>query len=403
MNKFKGRKIFNAMGKSKVTFGNSILTRKRNLSSIFKAIHKHGPISRIELTEITGCSAGTASNHVKTLIKKGFVVETNKGISSGGRKPVQLMVNSDKAYIFSIEIEVNQVKIVMFNLEIKVVMKSIIPIIHKDSYLETLKQIFFEMDRMIEEKHLKLNDFLGIGVAVPGLIDKVKGILEFAPNLGWKNVHISKIFKNRYGLPFILNNEAKAAAIGERESTYPKINNMVFVSINEGIGCGIFFNGKLYRGASGNAGEFGHIIIDTNGPLCHCGNKGCWETFASESYIVNRYLKLSNSNKELTKKEIYQLGKNGNEKVIEIFNETGRNIGIGLVNIINGLSPELLVIGGGIVEIKDYVYEEIIKKLEESALSVSYGKVTIKFSELGSLAAVYGLASLIINERIKFI
>ena len=391
------------MNKSKAIFGNAIVIRKWNLSSIFKAIRKQGPVSRIELTEITGCSAGTVSNHVRTLIEKGFVIETKKGISSGGRKPTQLMINPKKAYVFSIEIEVNQIKIVMFDLEIKVAMKSIIPIIYRDDYIKTLKQVFSEMDKMIEEKNLKLDDILGIGIAVPGLIDKVKGILEFAPNLGWKNVHISKIFKDRYGLPVILNNEAKAAAIGEKGSIYPKINNMVFVSINEGIGCGIFFNGELYRGASGNAGEFGHIIIDTNGPTCHCGNKGCWETLASESYIVSRYLKLSNSNKELTKKEIYQLAKNGDKKVIKIFSETGRNIGIGLVNIVNGLSPELLVIGGGIVEIKDYIYEEIIKKLEESALSVSYRNVEIKFSQLGSLAVVYGMADLIINERIKFI
>lgn len=391
------------MSKSKAIFGNSIVIRKWNLSSIFKAIRKQGPVSRIELADITGCSAGTVSNHVRTLIKKGFVIETKKGISSGGRKPVQLMINPNKAYIFSIEIEVNQIKIVMFDLEIKVVMKSIIPIIYQNNFIKTLEQVFFEMDKMIEQKNLKLDNLLGIGVAVPGLIDKVNGILEFAPNLGWKNVYISKIFKDRYGLPVILNNEAKAAAIGERESIYPKTNNMVFVSINEGIGCGIFFNGKLYRGASGNAGEFGHIIIDTKGPICHCGNKGCWETFASESYIVNRYLKLSNSNKELTKKEIYQLGKNGNEKVIQIFSETGRNIGIGLVNIINGLSPELLVIGGGIVEIKDYIYEEMIKILKESALSISYRNVEIKFSKLGSLAAVYGMADLIINESITFI
>jgi len=391
------------MKKRKVMLGNAIIIRKWNLSSIFKAIRKQGPISRIELTEITGCSAGTVSNHVRTLIKKGFVIETEKGISSGGRKPIQLMINPHKAYIFSIEIEVNQIKIVMFDLEIKVVTKSIIPIIYKDNYKKTLKQVFFEMDKMIEEKNLKLDNLLGIGVAVPGLIDKEKGILEFAPNLGWENVYISKIFKDKYSLPVILDNEAKAAAIGEREFIYPKMDNMVFISINEGIGCGVILNGELYRGASGNAGEFGHIIIDTNGPLCHCGNKGCWETLASESYIVNRYLKLSNSNKELTKKEIYQIGKNGHKKIIEIFNEAGRNIGIGLVNIINGLSPELLVIGGGIVEIKDYVYEEIIKKLEENALSISYRSVKIKFSKLGSLAAVYGMADLIINERIKFI
>jgi predicted NBD/HSP70 family sugar kinase len=391
------------MKKSKVMLGNSIVIRKWNLSSIFKTIRKQGPISRIELTEITGCSAGTVSNHVRTLIKKGFVIETKKGISSGGRKPIQLMINPHKAYIFSIEIEVNQIKIVMFDLEIKVVMKSIIPIIYKDDYRKTLEQVFLEMDKMREEKNLKLDNLLGIGVAVPGLIDKEKGILEFAPNLGWKNVYILEIFKDKFNLPVILDNEAKAAAIGEREFIYPKMDNMVFISINEGIGCGIILHGELYRGASGNAGEFGHIIIDTNGPECHCGNKGCWETLASESYIVNRYLKLSNSNKELTKKEIYQLGKSGDKEVMEIFNETGRNIGIGLVNIVNGLSPELLVIGGGIVEIKDYIYEEIIKKLKESALSVSYRNVEIKFSELAGLAAVYGMADLIINERIKFI
>jgi predicted NBD/HSP70 family sugar kinase len=391
------------MKKSKVMLGNSIVIRKWNLSSIFKTIRKQGPISRIELTEITGCSAGTVSNHVRTLIKKGFVIETKKGISSGGRKPIQLMINPHKAYIFSIEIEVNQIKIVMFDLEIKVVMKSIIPIIYKDNYQKTLEQVFLEMDKMREEKNLKLDNLLGIGVAVPGLIDKEKGILEFAPNLGWKNVYILEIFKDKFNLPVILDNEAKAAAIGEREFIYPKMDNMVFISINEGIGCGIILHGELYRGASGNAGEFGHIIIDTNGPECHCGNKGCWETLASESYIVNRYLKLSNSNKELTKKEIYQLGKSGDKEVMEIFNETGRNIGIGLVNIVNGLSPELLVIGGGIVEIKDYIYEEIIKKLKESALSVSYRNVEIKFSELAGLAAVYGMADLIINERIKFI
>ena len=391
------------MKKRKVILGNSIAVRKWNLSSIFKAIRKQGPVSRIELTKISGCSAGTASNHVRTLIEKGFVIETKKGISSGGRKPIQLMVNPNKAYIFSIEIEVNKIKMVLFDLELKVVTKNIIPITYKNDYRKNLEEVFFKIDKMMEEKNLELDNLLGIGVAVPGLIDKVKGILEFAPNLGWKDVHISEIFKDKYGLPVILNNEAKAAAIGERESIYPNINNMVFVSINEGIGCGIFFNGGLYRGASGNAGEFGHIIIDTNGPLCTCGNKGCWETLASENFIVNSYLKLPNSNKELTKEEIYQLGKNGDKKIIEIFKEAGRNIGIGLVNIINGLSPELLVIGGGIVEIKEYIYEEIVKKLEESALSVSYRNVEIKFSELGSLAAVYGMADLIINERIKFI
>ncbi|MDD3655856.1 MAG: ROK family transcriptional regulator [Atribacterota bacterium] len=393
------------MNKSKTNLGNSITIKKWNLSSIFKTIQTKGPISRVELAKITGYSPGTVSNHVRTLIEKGYVIETNKGISSGGRKPVQLIINSNKAYILSVEIEVNQIKTVLFNLDMKMISKSTIPIESKDNYLETLTKLFSEIDRMIGKHLISLDNLLGIGVAVPGLIDKGKGMLEFAPNLGWKAVPIVRIFKDRYSLPIILNNEAKAAAIGERASFYPDINNMVFVSINEGIGCGIFLNGKLYRGASGNAGEFGHITIDTNGPLCHCGNRGCWETFASETYIVNSYLKLPGSNSQLTKtkREIYQYGKNGDLKIRAIFAETGKNIGIGLVNIINGLSPELLVIGGGIVEIKDFIYDEIINKLKENALTINYKKTTIKFSKLGSLAAVYGMAELIINERIRFI
>jgi predicted NBD/HSP70 family sugar kinase/biotin operon repressor len=393
------------MNKSKTNLGNSITIKKWNLSSIFKTIQTKGPISRVELAKITGYSPGTVSNHVRTLIEKGYVIETNKGVSSGGRKPVQLIINSNKAYILSIEIEVNQIKTVLFNLDMKMISKSTIPIESKDNYLVTLTKLFSEIDRMIGKHHISFDDLLGIGVAVPGLIDKGKGMLEFAPNLGWKAVPIVRVFKDRYSLPIILNNEAKAAAIGERASFYPDINNMVFVSINEGIGCGIFLNGKLYRGASGNAGEFGHITIDTNGPLCHCGNRGCWETFASETYIVNSYLKLSGRNSQLTKtkREIYQHGKNGDLKIRAIFAETGKNIGIGLVNIINGLSPELLVIGGGIVEIKDFIYDEIIKKLKENALTINYKKTTIRFSKLGSLAAVYGMAELIINERIRFI
>ncbi len=389
--------------RNKDVLGNSLVIRKWNLNTIFKTIQKRGPISRVDLTKLTGYSAGTVSNHVRTLLEKGFVLETNKGLSSGGRKPVQLMINPGKAYIFSIEIEVNQLKIVMFDLKLKVVQKSIIPITFKNSYLDTIQQIFSKMNQMLEEKHLQISDLLGIGIAVPGLIDKVKGVLEFAPNLGWRNVPIARLFKEQFGLPIVLNNEAKAATIGERGAIYPGANNMVFVSINEGIGCGIFLNGKLYRGASGNAGEFGHIIIDTNGPLCHCGNHGCWELFASETYIVNRYLALSGSSHKMSKREIYALGKKGDPAIRKIFAETGRNIGIGLVNIINGLSPELLVIGGGIVEIKDYIYDEMIKTLEENALSVSYKKTTIKFSKLRSLAAVYGMAELIINDKIKFI
>nr|WP_239550880.1 ROK family transcriptional regulator [Halanaerobacter jeridensis] len=368
------------------------------MANIYKLIHKLGPISRKDLADKTDYSSATISNHVKTLIKQDFVLETKKGTSTGGRRPVYLKTNPEKGYMFSIDIEVNQVKIVLFNLDLKIVMKNIIPITNKSNSEEVIDNIFKEIDSIIAERDLNVQEILGIGIAVPGLIDKEEGVLKFAPNLTWSDLKICELFKNKYNLPIILENEANAAAIGEKDFVYPDSNNLVYVSINEGIGCGVIFNNELYKGASGNAGEFGHIIIDRSGPKCHCGNNGCWESLASENYIVEQV----SENNNLTKKEIYHQAQAGNEEVINVLNRTGQNIGVGISNIINSLSPELVIIGGGITAIKDYIFSDIMMMVEEEALEVSYDKSEIKFSELENLATVYGLASLIFNEKLVF-
>jgi N-acetylglucosamine repressor len=386
---------------NQIKVGNSQFIRDLNLSGIFKLIHQYGPVTRKELTENTGYSAATVSNHVKRLINRNFIIETEKGSSTGGRKPIYLTVNPDKGRILSIDIKVKQVKIVMFNLKLDVEEKKDFPVFEQDTPEGVIRQIYQEINRLLHNNNLLIEDILGLGIAVPGLINQEEGILEFAPNLGWKSIDIVKTLQERYPFPVALENEAKAAAIGEREFIYPGASNMVYISINEGIGCGIIINGQLFRGASGNAGEFGHIIIDSNGPECHCGNNGCWETLASENFIVNSYARENNI--ILNKKQIYQLGREGDLGVINIFKEAGKNIGIGLVNIINSLSPELLIIGGDITEIKDYLLPDIMNLLEEKALPVSYSKVTIKFSQLGNLATVYGLAKLIFEQNIKFV
>ncbi|GAB6100113.1 xylose repressor [Halanaerocella petrolearia] len=374
---------------------NSFLMRDLNLANIFKLIHKLGPISRKELAENTDYSSATISNHVKTLIKQDFVLETEKGSSTGGRKPVYLKTNPDKAYILSVDIEVNRVRVVLFNLDLKIAVKSIVPIIDKSDPNRTMERICNEINKIVDNRKLDWNSILGIGVAVPGLIDKESGCLKFAPNLTWTDVEITKLFKDKYDVPVILENEANAAAIGEKEFVYPEEDNLVYVSINAGIGCGIIFNNELYKGASGNAGEFGHIIIDRDGPKCHCGNNGCWETLASESYILQKISRANNLN-EL---DIYKEDK---QEFIEVFKETGKNIGIGVGNIINSLSPELVVIGGDVTEIKDYICDEILKVAKEETLTVSYEKTEIKFSQLGDATVVYGLASLIFNEKLIF-
>jgi len=383
----------------KVKIGNSTFIKNLNQSSILRLINEYGPISRKELSEKTDYSAATISNHVKTLIEEGFVIEKEKGISSGGRKPVYLTINPNKGYIIGVDIEVSKVKIVMFNLKLKVEKKIEFYIDPQKSPEEILEDIQADIEAMMLQKSVSEYDLLGIGIAVPGLVNKERNLLKFAPNLGWQEEDISGFFNQIFKVPIFIENEANAAGIGEKEFYYDKNINMVYVSINEGIGCGLIFNGKIYRGASGNAGEFGHIIIDSeSGRKCHCGNKGCWETLASENYLFERYLKLKDQRLDNID-QVYKKIKNNPKDVQHLLDKVGENIGIGLANIINSLSPELMIIGGHILNIKEHLDQSIQKSIQDKTLNLNYQKAKIKYSKLGELATVYGLAKLIFNKN----
>lgn len=381
-----------------VQVGNSRYIRDLNLTGIFRLIQKYGPISRKELAENTGYSAATITNHVKRLMDEGFVIETNKGSSTGGRRPVYLTVNPDQGYILAVDIEVNQIRILLFDLNLKIKEKLELAIGGRTAE-EVLLVLVDQIKSFCQQNNIKADKIIGVGVVLPGLVDNKNGYLHFAPNLKWRDIDIKGFFEKKLGYKIVVENEAKAAVLGEKELVFPDVENMVYVSINEGIGCGIIFNGNLYRGASGNAGEFGHIIIDSNGPECHCGNYGCWETLASTKYISNRYFAETGrllaysdlSRQELDSDKIFQ----------EIVKETARNIAIGLVNIINSLSPDVLVIGGNILTLEKYIMGDIEEVLAEKALSVLKQKVELACSKLGNKAALYGIARMVFDINIE--
>lgn len=382
----------------KIEVGTSQFIRDLNLIGIFKLIHKYGPISRKELAENTGYSAATISNHVKRLLKKKFVIETRKGSSTGGRKPVYLSVKPGRGYFLAVDIEVSRVKIRLFNLMLNISGSTELAI-SDNQPREVFRYIMDEIYNLLKNNNIGYQKIMGMGIAVPGLVDINKGILEFAPNLGWKQINIVDFFQKEFSFPVIIENEANAAVIGERVFKYPEIDNQVFVSINQGIGCGIVFNGTLYKGASGNAGEFGHIIIDSDGPPCHCGNHGCWETLASLNYINNRCYEKTGSFLDMD--YLKEEADKGDKDVLSLVKETGKNIGVGLANIINSLSPELLIIGGDISYIKEYITEEITSVLRKEALEISYQRVRVVYSQLGNQAALYGLASMVFDNIIE--
>ncbi|MFW6312125.1 MAG: ROK family protein [Nanoarchaeota archaeon] len=206
------------------------------------------------------------------------------------------------------------------------------------------------------------NKVIGMGVPLPGLIDREEQVLVLALNLGWKNVEVSKLLSNEFEFPVIIENEANVAAMGEISFSEINTDNLAYVLINEGIGCGIIIDNKIYSGSIGNAGEFGHIALRNNNKKCRCGNLGCWETVASENFIKERCNSLNKDDYNINK--IYAQALKGDSKIISILKETGSNIGLGIVNIINSLSSNNIIIGGNIVKVKDYLIDEIEKSIK---------------------------------------
>lgn len=385
----------------KQSVGNARFIHNLNQGAIFRKIHRSGPITRKRLAEITDYSAATITNHVKKLIAEDYVIETKKGHSNGGRKPVYIKVNPKKGYMISLNIGVNYSQLFLFDLSFDVLAAKKIAVNSQEGAEFNLLLIKDEIINILENNNIARKKVLGLGTAVPALIDRQENKLEFAPNLGWHNLAVADFFAEYFDFPIILENEAKAAVIGEKEFVYPEIENLVFVSINEGIGCGILLDGRLYTGASGNAGEFGHLIIDSDGPKCDCGNNGCWERLASEKYLqseINQHL-----NKNLTIDQIYELDFEENPALKKILKEAVSNIGIGLVNIINSLSPEHIVIGGGIIRAEGYLLETINQIIAEKTLNICRKFVDLKLTELNGQAAVYGLAARVFNNSIEII
>ncbi|MFW5981555.1 MAG: ROK family protein [bacterium] len=377
-----------------IRVGTSFYIRDLNKASIFSLIHKYGPISRKELAANTDYSKATITNHVNRLLENDYLIETDKGHSTGGRKPVYLVVNPDKAYIFVLSIEVKNIELVLFDLDFEIVARRNFDIKFKPE--EIMNEINNEIVNILLKQGISENRIIGIGVSVPGIVNRNDQSLVFAPNLGWKDIKIADIIKAKFKFPIIIENEANAAALGEKEFGDYESDNLIYVSINEGVGCGIIIDDRLYRGSSGNAGEFGHIIIDNDGLNCHCGKNGCWETNSSENFIINTVN--DSLNKSLKINEIYQEAQNENEEIIKILNQTGENIGLGLVNIINSLSPKKLIIGGNITKVKDFISDDIMKVVTEKTLSASLDKTDIEFSKEVNNPIIYGMAQLIFNK-----
>jgi glucokinase len=257
------------------------------------------------------------------------------------------------------------------------------------------------------------NRIVGIGIGAAGACDVESGVITLSPNLpGWHNVHLRDIIQRKYDVPVYLDNDANLAALGEYYfGGVGGVANLIYVCIGTGIGGGIIIGGQLYHGASGSAGEIGHMTIDINGIRCPCGNSGCWETLASGTALAREAIKQIKAGAQtsivdfadgqldkVSAHRVFLAAKDGDRLAKEMISQTGYYLGIGLVNLVNIFNPQLILIGGGLARMGQMLIQPATKVVNERAYELPARAASIELARLGADAEALGAVALVLKN-----
>lgn len=263
------------------------------------------------------------------------------------------------------------------------------------------------IEELLEDSGAGIDEISSIGVGAAGQIDREHGILIGAPNLDCFDLNIKQQIQSHFDIPVYVGNDVEIAALGEMKFGAAKgYDDFVCVFVGTGVGSAIVKNGKIIHGATGTAGEIGHIIVDLNGRQCNCGAHGCLEAYASRSAIEKRIegalrkgrhsaiLDYMESGKPITSSMIEKSIEREDELVTQCVTEASEYLSGGIASIINFINPKLIVLGGGLIEAVDYFYQNTIKKARAKSLPVPASKIEFKKAALGDFSGVIGAAFL---------
>ena len=380
---------------------------------ILRALRRQGRISRSEISNITGWSKAKASQEIRGLVDKGYLVEIGEGASQGGRKPRLLRINDQLGFVAGIDMGATSLEVALADVTGSIVQRCTEATDVKlppESVLGRCSELLLEL---IRAQGGTPDQMLGIGVGVPGPVDFARGVLVAPPLMPeWENYPIRDFFKKTFPSAFVVvDNDVNIMALGEqRVGDGAGIDHFIFVKIGTGIGAGIISNGKLHRGSDGCAGDIGHICVDKEGPLCACGNKGCLEAMAAGPAIAAKALdaarngsspilsQMRDSNGGILRPEdVNAACREGDQAALDIIRESGQMIGDVLATLVNFFNPSHIFVGGGITNFGNHLLVAIRRAVLHRSLPLATTHLSIKFSRVGSNAGVMGAISLALD------
>ncbi|MED2942364.1 ROK family transcriptional regulator [Bacillus swezeyi] len=376
------------------------LMKSVNKSIILNKIRTSEPISRAQIAKETRITPPTVSSIVKELIDQGLVKESTLGHSSGGRKPTMLHINTGAFYVIGVDAGPETVECILTDLAGGIFQRTSSLLekpLTSDKFMAVLKE---NIDTILSQSSVDQEKIIGIGIAMHGVVDAETGTSLIAPILNLTNIPIKEALEKEFNLTVKVENDARAMALGESWfGGHGDVDSMAAVNIGRGVGAGIVISGKLYHGAQGIAGELGHMIIDMNGEICECGNRGCLQTLVSGPAIAERGRKqLKERAGGLTAQDMFEMAQSGNQTCIDLFHETGSIIGIGLTNFIHLVNPSKMVLGGGVMKGEKFMMPAIVETIQKKALTAEARQTDVAVTRLGDEATLLGAVSLLLTE-----
>ncbi|CAN5194704.1 ROK family transcriptional regulator [soil metagenome] len=353
-----------------------------------------GPATQAELARATGLSTATISNLVKIMTAAG-VVETEPTTSSG-RRALSVRLSNTGAVAVGIDFGRRHLRVVVCTLGYQVVAEQSIELPVGHGANESIDRAAELLAQLLDANGISAASVLGAGVGIPGPIDRQKGTVVQGSILPeWVGIHLPDL-QDRLGIPVLFDNDANLGALAEVTwGPHKSVDNLAFVKIGTGIGCGLILNGRTHYGNRGVAGEIGHDTAVENGVLCHCGNRGCLETVASTSVMIG--LLGRGRPVPLTTSDIVRQALEGDPATLRVVDDAGVAIGRALATVANLVNPEVIVVGGPLCALGAIFLEPIRRGLMRHAVPSVGESTRLVMSALGERAEALGAAALVLQ------
>jgi len=388
------------------------IRRNRLRSQLILELYQHGQTSINRMARLFHASIPSATGIVNDLIREGWIQETGMGVARAGRPPALYGLNTEKYFTLILDITRQGTRLVVFDLANEFIARQQVNLKLEDSevFLDTLVEV---TDAFLKANHLDHGKLWGIGVSMPGLINVQKGTNQTYPRLAGTNLSLAQRLEAQFQLPVVLINDTHATTIGEHRFGLAKGKQHVLtINIDWGVGMGILLNGEVFNGASGFAGELGHIQVQPDGLPCHCGKIGCLDTLTSgfalireaqagiDAGRVTTLAQLIGENESLNTQHITKAAHSGDAFCIELLANLGTELGKGIATAVHMFNPEIVILTGLLAEAGPLIADPVKRAIHQYCLSDFRDTLTLRVSQLGSKARQWGVQVHLVEQLV---